>query len=123
MLQKWMGHADMKLTAIYATAIGSGRTGNSREDVELTQIPNLCLAGVQFGEMLPPHAWRYISLRKPKGILNPFEDSHAGELGAVVRHNCLRHSPFSEDAVQFFPLIGVRPNKGTKPTTVPRALI
>ena len=34
-------------------------------------------------------------------ILNPFEDRHAGELGAVIRDNRLWHAAFGDHAVQF----------------------
>ena len=34
------------------------------------------------------------------GFLNAFEDRHAGELGADVRHDCLWHAAFGDHAVQ-----------------------
>ena len=34
-------------------------------------------------------------------FLNPFEDRHAGELGAVIRDNRLWHAAFGDHAVQF----------------------
>jgi hypothetical protein len=35
------------------------------------------------------------------GFLNPFEDRHTGELGAVVRHDCLWYAAFGDDLIQF----------------------
>ena len=34
------------------------------------------------------------------GFLHPLEDRHAGELGSIIRNNCLRLTAYSDDPIQ-----------------------